>query len=144
MKQIITEIEIAASAERVWQILTAFSSFPQWNPFIRSAQGEIRQGAQLQIYIQPPGARAMSFQPVVVSAVPGRELRWLGRFLLPKLMDGEHCFNIAPLTENRVRFTQSEKFTGLLVPLFAGSLNSTRRGFEEMNRALKQLAEQDK
>jgi hypothetical protein len=46
------------------------------------------------------------------------------------------------LEEDRVRFVQREAFRGLLVPLFARSLdNSTLRGFEEMNRALKERAE---
>jgi hypothetical protein len=61
---------------------------------------------------------------------------------VPGLFDGEHSLTIEALEENRVRFVQSEAFRGLLVPLFARSLNNnTRRGFEEMNRALKERAE---
>jgi hypothetical protein len=30
MKELHSEIEIQASADRVWQLLTDFSSFPQW------------------------------------------------------------------------------------------------------------------
>ena len=71
------------------------------------------------------------------------ELRWLGHLLLPGLFDGEHIFSIEPVESNRVRFIQREKFRGILVPLFANSLDKdTRRGFEEMNEALKNLAEQ--
>ena len=40
-----TEIEIDASAERMWAVLSNFSSYPQWNPFIRSVIGAPRQGA---------------------------------------------------------------------------------------------------
>jgi uncharacterized protein YndB with AHSA1/START domain len=36
MKELHSEIEIDASAERVWAILTDFASYPRWNPFIRS------------------------------------------------------------------------------------------------------------
>ncbi len=32
-KQIHTQIEIEASAERVWKLLTDLSRFPEWNPF---------------------------------------------------------------------------------------------------------------
>jgi hypothetical protein len=61
---------------------------------------------------------------------------------VPGLFDGEHSFTIQPLGENRVRFVQREAFKGLLVPLFGRSLDSnTQRGFEEMNRALKERAE---
>ena len=60
---------------------------------------------------------------------------------MPWLFDGEQAFTIEPSPENLVKFIQSEKFTGLLVPFVGGLLRDTRRGFEEMNRALKRRAE---
>ena len=143
MKELHTEIEIQASDKRVWQLLTDFASFPEWNPFIRQAKGEVKVGARLEVRIQPSGASGMTFKPVVLKVEPNRELRWIGRLLMPGLFDGEHIFTIETLDTNRVRFTQREVFTGLLVPLFARSLDKdTRRGFEEMNQALKSQAEQ--
>jgi len=143
MKELRSEIEIQASDERVWQVLTDFASFPQWNPFMRRASGEVKAGARLEVYIQPSGASGMTFKPTVLKAEPNRELRWLGRLWIPGLFDGEHILTIEPLGANRVRFVQREIFTGILVPLLARSLDTdTRRGFEEMNRALKARAEQ--
>jgi hypothetical protein len=143
VKELRSEIEIQASAERVWQLLTDFPSFPQWNPFIRKASGAIRVGERLEVSIQPSGASGMTFRPTVLKAEPNRELRWLGHLLISGLFDGEHSFTIEPLGASRVRFTQREVFTGLLVPLFARGLDTdTRRGFEEMNQALKSKAEQ--
>jgi hypothetical protein len=143
MKELCAQIEIQATAERVWELLTDFASFPTWNPFIRRASGEIKAGARLEVFIQPSGAGGMKFQPTVKKAEPDRELRWLGHLVLPGLFDGEHIFTIEPLEESRVRFTQREIFTGLLVPLFARGLDTdTQRGFEEMNQALKARAEQ--
>ena len=84
----------------------------------------------------------MTFKPKVLAAEPNRELRWLGYLLVPGVFDGEHSFTIEPLEENRVRFIQREAFEGLLVPLFARSLETnTQQGFEEMNHALKERAE---
>ena len=138
-----TEIEIEASAERVWAVLADFSAYPRWNPFIRSAVGVPEQGARLRIALQPGGGKPMRFSPVVIAAEPGRELRWLGRFLVPGLFDGEHSFLIEPLGKGKVRFRQSERFSGILVGLLRASLDrDTRRGFEEMNRALKLRAEE--
>jgi len=37
---IATEILIQAPPTRVWQVLTDFGAYPQWNPFIVSLQGE--------------------------------------------------------------------------------------------------------
>jgi hypothetical protein len=143
MKELRSEIEIEASAERVWQLLTDFAHFPQWNPFIRRASGNVKLGERLDVYMQPSGANGMTFRPTILNAEPNRELRWIGHLLIPGLFDGEHIFNIEPLGTNRVRFVQREIFTGLLVPLFAKRLDTdTQRGFEEMNQALKVRAEQ--
>ena len=84
----------------------------------------------------------MTFRPKILNAEPNRELRWLGHLFVPGLFDGEHSFTIEPLGHARVRFVQREIFRGLLVPLFSRGLDrDTRRGFEEMNRALKERAE---
>jgi hypothetical protein len=142
MKELRTEIEIQASDKRVWQSLTDFASFPQWNPFIRRAKGEVKIGAQLEVHIQPSGAKGVTFRPVVLKVEPNRELRWLGHLLISGLFDGEHIFTIEPLGTNHVRFVQREIFRGILVPLFASKMSTeTLRGFEKMNRALKTRAE---
>src|SRR3712207_9011740 len=145
MKVLHSEIEIGAPAERVWHLLTDFASYPQWNPFIRTISGQPTEGEGLEVRIGPPAGRSMTFKPKVLNAEPSRELRWLGHLLVPGLFDGEHSFIIQPLEENRVRFVQREAFKGLLVPLFARSLETnTRRGFEEMNRAVKERTEDRK
>jgi hypothetical protein len=142
-RQIITSIEIDVPPNVIWKILTEFDRYDRWNPFMTSINGKAIPGTKLEVKIQPPGGNAMTFRPIVLIANPGRELSWLGRLLFPGIFDGEHCFEIEPLSDRRVRFLHSEKFSGLLVPLFWRSLNTrTRQGFEEMNQALKLQAEQ--
>lgn len=141
MRELHTEIDIAAPPERVWDVLTDFGAYPEWNPFIRSIDGEPRVGSRLKLRIQPPGARAMTFRPTVRAAEPARELRWLGRLVLPRLVDGEHRLALEPLEGGRTRFIQSERFSGLLVVLLTKTLTATERGFEQMNEALKRRVE---
>jgi hypothetical protein len=122
MKELFTEIEIAASPERVWRILVDFSQFPEWNPFIREAEGEIKEGSRLKVRIEPPGGTRMTFRPVVKRVVMNRELRWLGRLFIPGLLDGEHCFEILLIGTGKLSFIQRETFRGILVSLFWKSL----------------------
>src|SRR5256885_17131691 len=134
-----TEVEIDAPVERVWEILTDFERFPEWNPFIRRIHGKMQVGSRLDVLIGATGTRPMRFRPTVKAVIPNRELRWLGRLGLPRLFDGEHIFQIEPLGPTRAQFVQRERFRGLFVPLLARSLNrDARRGFEEMNRALRE------
>ena len=84
----------------------------------------------------------MTFRPRVLVVNLECELRWLGHLFLPGLFDGDHRFAIEPVEGNRVRFTQEERFTGVLVPLFARSLEQhTLAGFQAMNQELKRRAE---
>lgn len=38
-RSIRAEITIQAEPQRVWEILTRFEGYPEWNPFIIRAQG---------------------------------------------------------------------------------------------------------
>ena len=83
----------------------------------------------------------MWFKPTVLVLHPERELRWLGHLLLPGVFDGEHYFLLEPIADNGTRLTQGERFAGILVGLFGGTLTATGAGFRAMNAALKREAE---
>lgn len=137
-----TAITIHTPASRVWQVLTDFADFPEWNPFIRSARGSLQDGARLEILIQPSGTRGMAFSPRVLSVKTGCELRWLGQLGLPGIFDGEHIFWLEDIPGGFCRLRQNEHFRGILVPILRKGLErDTRRGFLEMNVALKARAE---
>jgi hypothetical protein len=142
MRSLHTAIEIDASPDRVWSILTDFPRYPDWNPFVRRIQGNLHEGARLDVLLQPPGGRAMRFRPTVQRVDPPHTFAWKGRLLLPGLFDGHHIFEIEALGPEQVRFVHRETFSGLLVPLLWRQLDTTtRRGFEAMNDTLKERAE---
>ena len=143
MKEISTEIGISAPPGKVWEVLTDFPAFPQWNPFMQSAEGELMAGAELKVRLQPPGGMAMTFKPTILKVEPNRELRWLGKLLFPGLFDGEHYFLLEELGPGQTRFTQGERFTGILVPFMdlIGLFPKTISGFEAMNQPLKDRTE---
>ena len=82
----------------------------------------------------------MRFKPTVVTVQPESELRWLGRFLLPGILDGEHYFRLESL-RNGTYFVHGERFSGLIVGVMRGTLTATEDGFKAMNLALKERAE---
>jgi len=137
-----TEIEIAASPQTVWAILTDLSQYEEWNPHIPEAEGEVSEGSTLTIRIENSDGSSVTFRPTVTRVVVDSELRWLGRLFLPRLFDGEHIFEISALGSDKVRFVQRENFRGLLVlPLWKKLNTETRHGFETMNAAIKERAE---
>jgi hypothetical protein len=140
MPAIDTSIDIAAPPSRVWEVLTDFAAYPDWNPFITRIAGLPVVGGRLVVTIQPPGRKPMMFRPIVLAATPEVELRWRGRLLMPGLFDGDHLFRLCP-ADGGCRLDHSETFSGLLAGLLGGTLPATRRGFVAMNEALKARAE---
>lgn len=143
--EISTTIEITATYDKVWAILTDFEKYPQWNPFIKSITGNVTVGKTITAVIEPPKSNAMTFKPKILTYIKNRELSWLGHLIFPGLFDGKHKFEIIRNLDNTTTFIQSEQFSGILVFLFQKQLKSnTKKGFILMNEKLKELAESDK
>ena len=121
-KQLTSSIDINASPEEVWSVLTYFAKFPEWNPFMRWVKGDLKKGAKLEVRIQPSGARGSTFKPTVLVVDPPRELRWIGHLWISGLFDGEHILTIESSENNKVHFEQKEIFNGLFVRFLAKSL----------------------
>ncbi|MEO6351400.1 MAG: SRPBCC domain-containing protein [Candidatus Limnocylindrales bacterium] len=135
-------IEIRAPLDSVWDVLTDFSAYPEWNPHIRRVRGTPRVGGRLTIRSEPPAGRPVVLRPMVTRWDPPTELRWRGTFVSRLLFSGEHGFKLEPLAGDRVRFLQDETFSGLLVPLYARlRLHKTRAGFTQMNESLRERVE---
>jgi hypothetical protein len=142
MRELYTEIEIAAPAEKVWKLLIDFPGMAEWNPFIPNASGVVKEGEKIKVQLQPPDGSGMTISPRLLKVDPNRELRWLGHLLIPGLFDGEHIFTLEPLAGERVKLVHREEFRGILVGIVLGMVGeNTRRGFEAMNQALKARVE---
>ena len=143
MREIRSEIDIRAPPERVWEILTRFEEYPEWNPFLTIEPGELAAGAHLVVTIRPEGTPSATFRSTVEVARAPAELQWIGRLGVPGLFDGRHRFQLVPLADGRTHFVQSESFRGLFVgaAFYFGVGESTQRGFDRMNEALRRRAE---
>jgi hypothetical protein len=139
--EIQTDIWIDRPPADVWQILTATSEYPSWNPFIRHLRGELHEGSRIEVEIAPPDSHTMILRPIVITVQRDREIRWVGSFWLRGLFDGEHSFRLES-DGRRTRLIQAERFSGSLVGrLSDGILRQAQRRFVGMNEALKERAE---
>ena len=143
-KELTTEIDIDVPVARVWEVLTDFASYPQWNPMIRRADGELRVGARLVVRFEPEGSRGHTFRPKLLVVEPGRELRWLGWPRIPGLFDSEHYWIMQELPDGSTHLLHGTYIYGLFAPLAGKAMIRASRGpFEDMNRAHKQRAEEE-
>ena len=129
-------IEIQATPQQVWAVLTDTAAYPDWNPFIISSSGKIQAGATLTNVMHDATGNT-TFTPTVLVAEPGHELRWVGRFPPGGIFTGEHTFTITQVRPGVVLLTQRENFTGVAVPFYEHWLHAdTLPMFKAMNAAL--------
>ncbi len=120
-----------------------FQDYPQWNPFIQYVRGEAKEGETIHGILSLPDRTPMVFHPKVLKVEANKEFRWKGRLWFRGIFDGEHYFQVRPLTQDRALFIQGEIFTGVLVPFLKKLLDgATQAGFKSMNEALKKRTEQ--
>ena len=81
-----TTVDIDAGPDAVWDVLTDFASYQEWNPGMR-IEGAPEAGTKLHVHLT-----GMSFKPKVLAATPGKELRRLGKLGLRGLAAAEHYF----------------------------------------------------
>lgn len=136
--EIVTRIDIDATPEAVWIVLTDTNAYPDWNPFLVRMEGELVEGGVLTNTMKPSNGAAMTFRPTILKVVPARELRWLGRLALPRIFDGEHYFMLQP-HEGGTRLVHGERFAGVL--LWFIDPRRFQADFEALNHALKRRVE---
>ena len=138
-----TEIDIAASPQTVWEILTGLEQYQDWNPLITSSSGVVAVGEKLTNRLELPGGKVDTRTVRVTAVEPSRLFEWNGRLLgLALLFQGQHRLELED-TPNGARLTHSEEFSGLAAPLILRRtvVAQIEEGFRMMNNALKARAE---
>jgi hypothetical protein len=135
-----TTVDIEAPKQLVWDVLTDFAAYSEWNPDTR-IEGTAEVGTTLSVHMD--GGRGMSFKPTVLAATPGVELRWVGRLAFGGIVDGEHFFILDGNADGTTHLTHGERYSGLLVALTKPFLSREKNqaGYENFNRILKRRVE---
>ena len=137
-----TEIDIDATPEAVWQVLTDLDGWADWNPFITSSVGKAAVGEELINRMEPPGGKAMTFKPEVTVADDGATFEWLGKLGVTGVFDGRHRFQLEATPSGGTHLVHTEHFSGVLVRFMRKSLDTnTVQGFQLMDTALKNRVE---
>ena len=76
LKELTTEIQINSSPEILWDVLTDFKNYYQWNPILQKIKGEPLIGNQLEINLRTVGGKNRVYHPKIIKIIPNKELRW--------------------------------------------------------------------
>ncbi len=140
IQSIETFVDIDAPPSVVWNLLTDLSSYPEWNPHIVRARGDLRVGSSLDIRIRRKGVKDRDMTVTISELEPERRLAWVGTLLHTRIFEGRHVYELEPLDGSRTRLHNRESVRGLLAS--SALTDDPARDYEAMNRALKSRAEQ--
>jgi hypothetical protein len=141
MREINTHIDVAASPERVWEVLTDFAHYGEWNPFFVAARGKPELGKKLILHTKYSARMrpAVSKVTVFISDAPW-VLEWGGGLIVPGIADGAHGFELS--ADRGVTYVRHySRFSGLIIPLAGRLVSILERHCNEVNSALKERAE---
>jgi uncharacterized protein YndB with AHSA1/START domain len=113
-----SEIEIAAPPEVVWNVLTAFERWPEWNRDVKSMSytGPLAPGSQFR-WKAGPGTIVSTLQHVE----PPRLISWTGRTMS---INAVHVWRLEPRGDGTWVRTE-ESYAGLLARVFRGPIRKT-------------------
>jgi hypothetical protein len=142
LKTVSTVIKIRAKPEKVWDILTKFSDYEEWNPVMTRIIGEANLGKKIEVHIRTIKGKNRIYHPTITKFEINKELRWQGRSFLPGIFEGERIFEIKEISSEEISLIHLEVFRGIGVKLFGNRLDEDlQESFEAMNIALKARAE---
>lgn len=136
-----TEIEIDATPDQVWAVMTDFDALPEWSSGLQSFDGELRDGSEGRIVFRVN--RFFKLDLVRPIKANTKMFGWVGPLFFGLYAD-DHEYRVEPLDGGRrTRFIQTDlasgpmgKIIGRLVVAF------DKRVFAEFNKQLKARVEQ--
>jgi len=143
MREISSEIEIYADQSDVWEVLVNFDNWAEWNPSVKEAKGTGTLGSKVNLTMaSPEGKKGKAYTVTITTFEAPRSLRWRAVMMAGFLMTNDRSLELIS-TGGSTRVVNTEHFSGMLVNLFWGKLQSFVPGsLKKMNEALKEKAEQ--
>jgi hypothetical protein len=132
-----TSINVHATPERIWALLTNAADFPRWNSTVTRIAGKIEPGEKLALEV--PAAPGRTFKPRVTRLEPRRTMVWSDGFA--PMFKGVRTFTLSPNADGSTLFSMVEVFSGVMLPMIKGSLPDFAPVFETYAADLKREAE---
>jgi hypothetical protein len=136
--QITATVEIAATPEHVWAVLSDLATYSQWHPLFRSVTGQLAAGSKLTITTAHPVTdRPMTARVKVLAVEPASQLRWVSNLGVYR---SDRRFILRP-NDGGTLLEQTATYRGILVRFPTKTITRIQDTFAAINQAIKQQAE---
>ena len=143
MKEIYSEIEIAAPPAVVWQVVVDIGEWQKWCPVINRSEGNPSVGGSVDITMcsKTPGVDGPKYSPTILKLKKERYFEWNAKMFASFLFSNGKIFELHP-TATGTRLIHKETFNGLMVAMMERHLEQgVPTILKAMNQALREQAE---
>ncbi|NND65960.1 MAG: SRPBCC domain-containing protein [Halioglobus sp.] len=135
-------IDLPASQQESWNVLTDFERYPAWNPYLTKIEGVLAPGEHLSVTLTTANFdEPLTVHPTVGGVAAPVQFYWQGRVGFPGIYDTRHVFALEKKGDAVTTLHHYEEFRGLLAVLMPNReerLPRTLAAFNAMNAALQQ------
>ena len=134
--------DIDAPAGVVWDVLTDFARYGEWNPFVVACRSTLRPGEPIDLKVKL-FAKPQDQKEWMTEHTPGRSFAYGMKPFPFGALRSARSHLVEDLGNGRTRYTSHFQLEGWLVPVVRGLLGARlERGFAGMSAAIKARAEQ--
>lgn len=132
---------VQAPAEIVWDVISDFASWKDWNPVHPRMEGEMRIGTSLTVDVVLSEGQAATIQPIVQDWVPFEQLHWRTK-RLRGFVTAIRYLEIENMGPQNSTFSNGELFMGPLVRWVSrDERRKLRAAYTRMGEAVRDRAE---
>ena len=135
-----TTFDVDATPAQIWETLTDFARYPEWNPQVVDASGSTEPGSEITLVLALSDGPNMTITALIEESELGRSLTWRGNGPRRWVFQGYRRFDIKA-TGNRSQVRHLEKITGIAAPLFSLRMSrQAKQSHHALNTALQHRA----
>ncbi|NUS43756.1 MAG: SRPBCC domain-containing protein [Mycobacteriaceae bacterium] len=136
-----SELDIDAPAPVVWQVITDFSRYSEWNRFCLEAKSTLEVGSPIDMNVRLAGTVRRQ-REWVLSHSPGREFSYRMKPVPFGALRSLRSHTVTPLGPDRTRYVSRFEIRGWLQPVVTAVLGRTlRTGFAAMTAGIETESE---
>ncbi|MFT4518042.1 MAG: hypothetical protein ACI9JM_000419 [Halioglobus sp.] len=138
---ITTRTVLPATVEESWEVLTDFSQYPDWNPYLPRVDGVLAPGEKVSFTLASKNfPESIDMTATLGEVTDNVRFFWKGRLVIQGLFDTRHVFELQQREDGDTDLHHFEEFRGVipaLLPWTGERAENTQMAFESMNEALR-------
>ncbi|WP_228003001.1 SRPBCC domain-containing protein [Nocardia australiensis] len=135
-------VDIDAPVDLVWQVITDFSHYGEWNPFVTECRSTLVPGKPIDMLVQVSGSTPRRQREWIRSHTPGHELSYAMKPVPLGALHSLRSHTVTALDGDRTRYESHFELAGWFQPVVSTILGKNlQRGFTGMTAGIRTRAE---